>query len=244
MTEIKSAYQVLNSRKNKEIGFKGLSVSENNSGKKSHLIYLPANNKNISLEVVELSKDAKGDYHQSGARQVLNPEKKGFLNIWAIKDQNELLKFSESSKKLGYRFLIEGQPKAYLDNVRQVQVGEDEFNLAWDPERPTLKRRRQLYHLMPDMFAKDGPDRRNHFNNFGGTIKDIQNKLDYIKELGATDILSTPVFNNGPKNSNGYWTKNPYQVDPARGSLKDFKNLQVDLYKRGMGFIADGAFVI
>ncbi len=226
---------------NKNISFKGLSVETRNDGTKHHTFYTPGSDK-MKLEVIPLAMDKNGDYSQKGEKQVLNPEKSdGFMKIWEPSDDKSILNITRPDIKLAYRF-VDGKTPV-LDEVRRVQVGNDEYNLASDPQRPALKKARSIYHLMPDMLKEGGNDRRNHFNMFGGNINDIRNRLDYIESLGTTRILSTPVFNNGPKNSNGYWTKNPYQVDPIRGSSTDYKNLQVDLYKKGMGFIADGAFI-
>lgn len=233
--------------------FKGLTIETGDDGRKHHVFYTPAlsSKGDVKLEIVPLVMDKNGNYQATGKPVGISPAKQnGVLKLWEPHSQDEksLLNITDPSIKLAYRFLVNGQP--LLDEVRREKINGTEFNLAWDPERPDLKKPRTIYHLMPDMVGisldekgNPKPDRRNHFNNFGGTINDIAGRVDYISDMGATRILSTPVFNNGPKNSNGYWTKNPYQVDPVRGNLKDFKDLQVKLFKKGMGFIADGAFV-
>jgi len=229
--------------------FKGLTIETKDDGKKHHTFYSPGSGE-IKLEVVKLALDKKtGDYKPVGepVKDIAPQSTQDFLKLWTPKQHN-LLNIDDPSVKLAYRF-VDGE-KPLLDEVRRVQVNGQEYNLAMDPERPDLKKPRSIYHLMPDMVGPsvDGkgnpaPDRRNHFNILGGTINDVIGRLEYIQGMGATRILSTPVFNNGPKNSNGYWTKNPYQVDPVRGNVSEFKTLQKELFKKGMGFIADGAFV-
>ncbi len=237
--------------------FKGLTIETKDDGTKHHTFYSPGSN-DIRLEIVPLKLDKEtGDYKPAGepVKNITPQNRDRFLKIWTP-GQNGLLYINDPSVKLAYRFINGRAP--LLDEVRRIQVNGQDYNLAMDPERPDLKKARSIYHLMPDMIGpsvdekgKPMPDRRNHFNIFVGTINDLmkvdpsidQNRLDYIKGMGMTRILSTPVFNNGPKNSNGYWTKNPYQVDPIRGTVSDFKTLQKELFKRGMGFIADGAFV-
>ncbi len=233
----------------KKISFKGLTIETRDDGSRYHSFYLPAtgiSSDNLKLEVVPVQRTPSGEYEQADDAQILSPSKeKGMLKIWVPTGKNNSpLNIEDSSILLAYRFLNGGKP--ILDEVREEVIDDTKYNLSWDPSRPDIKKARTIYHLMPDMIKpkeKKPVDRRSHFNVFGGTIQDITSRIDYISEMGATRILSTPVFNNGPKNSNGYWTKNAYQVDPVRGSLSDFRELQVELFKKGMGFIADGAFV-
>ncbi|OGI04934.1 MAG: hypothetical protein A2Y25_00730 [Candidatus Melainabacteria bacterium GWF2_37_15] len=233
--------------------FKGLSVGTNLDGTKYHTFYQPSL-KPIQLEVVRVKMDEKGNYEAVGKPEILPaPSTNSFLKMWkpGNDEKSKILNIKGPESKLAYRFR-DGE-NIILDEVRRVDLdgnGKEDFNLAWDPARPDRIKNIAIYHLMPDMigpeldkYGKPMPDRRTHFNNFGGEIKDIITRLDHIQGMGNTMILSTPVFANGPANSNGYWTKNAYQVDQTRGKLADFKNLQIDLFKRGMGFIADGAFV-
>jgi len=223
--------------------FKGLTVETRNDGTKHHSFYSPGSDK-IQLEILPLIRDDKGNYKvaEGAEKETISPKNTTeFLKKWEPKDKSSILNISSPGIIPAYRFK-DGE-KIILDEVRRVKINGEDYNLGWDPQRPDLKKARTIMHIMPDMQKADGPDRRNHFNMFGGTINDVIGKLDYFNKLGATRILSAPVFNNGPKNSNGYWTKNPYQVDPIRGSFSDFNKLQTELYKKGMGFIADGAFI-
>jgi len=111
--------------------------------------------------------------------------------------------------------------------------------------------------MISNKTEKDNPtiydERRTHFNKLGGNIDGIVgtnakgewncSRLDYIKDLGAKRILSTPIFGQDNLSSHGYWTTNPYQITDGLGDISKFKKLNTELFKRGMGWIADGAFV-
>lgn len=83
---------------------------------------------------------------------------------------------------------------------------------------------------------------RTHGNKLGGNFAGIIKMLKLWRDEGYTKIIGTP-FTKDEISSHLYWTENPYQVSSALGSLEDFKTLQIELFKNGINFIADGAFV-
>lgn len=75
---------------------------------------------------------------------------------------------------------------------------------------------------------------------FGGTLNDLIENLDYIKELGANGIYLTPIFD--ANTSHRYDTNDYYTIDPVLGNKNDFKNL-VDLcHEKDMRIMLDGVF--
>lgn len=110
-----------------------------------------------------------------------------------------------------------------------------------------------IYLIMPDRFANGNPDNDNHketkekvdrSNNFGrhgGDIEGIIKNLDYIQELGATAIWSTPLCeDNDDKGSyHGYAQSNVYKIDPRYGSNEDYVRLSAEMKKRDMKLIMD-----
>ncbi|MFH0702266.1 MAG: alpha-amylase family glycosyl hydrolase, partial [bacterium] len=236
-----SNYQEKN--KKSKVRFTGHTFVEDIKGNKHHCFYLPTMSNDVKLDVVELKKDANTgnfDYVKT-------------LNSGNIKDTNNPLKIwtpqIDPDSRIGYRFLIKDKP--YIDNTQITKINNNIYNVAVNPDRPVLTHHRQMYHIMPDNFNIDekrlfqnGKEIwRNHFNKYDGTLKDIIPRLDYVKNLGANRILSTPISGKDEISSHGYWTTNPYQISKTLGNINDFKNLQVELFKRGMGWIADGAFV-
>ena len=77
-------------------------------------------------------------------------------------------------------------------------------------------------------------------DKFGGTIKGITEKLDYLKELGVTVLYFTPIF-KAPSNHK-YDTTDYMQIDPDFGTEEDLKELTGELHERGMKLILDGVF--
>lgn len=75
---------------------------------------------------------------------------------------------------------------------------------------------------------------------FGGDLKGITDKLDYIKELGANTIYLTPIF--AAQSNHGYDTNDYYAVAARFGGLTAFKNLITAAHDRGMRVIVDGVY--
>ncbi len=110
-----------------------------------------------------------------------------------------------------------------------------------------------IYLLMPDRFANGNPDNdstddtaekaNREFNGgrHGGDIQGIINHLDYIKELGATAIWSTPMLeDNEPTYSyHTYAQSDLYKIDPRYGTNEDYKRLAAEMHKRDMKLIMD-----
>ncbi len=110
-----------------------------------------------------------------------------------------------------------------------------------------------IYLLMPDRFANGNPANDSHpemkdtlnrvdkDGRHGGDIQGIINHLDYIKELGATAIWSTPLCEDNDKrvSYHTYAQSDVYRIDPRYGSVDDYKNLSAELHKREMKLIMD-----
>jgi glycosidase len=110
-----------------------------------------------------------------------------------------------------------------------------------------------IYQVMPDRFANGDtnndstPDtlekanRANGSGRHGGDIQGIIDRLDYIKDLGFTQLWPTPlVENNMPAYSyHGYAATDHYRIDPRYGSNEDFLRLSLEAKKRGIGLIQD-----
>jgi glycosidase len=77
-------------------------------------------------------------------------------------------------------------------------------------------------------------------NFFGGDLKGIQLKLGYLQDLGVTALYLTPFFRAGTNHR--YDTQDYLQIDPAAGTLDDFRALVADLKARGMRLVLDAVF--
>ena len=74
----------------------------------------------------------------------------------------------------------------------------------------------------------------------GGDLKGVQQKLDYIKSLGATAIWVTPiVYNVGNSAFHGYGAQDFYQLAPHWGTMTDLSNMVSAAHARGIKVILD-----
>jgi glycosidase len=73
----------------------------------------------------------------------------------------------------------------------------------------------------------------------GGDFKGIEQKLDYIKALGATAIWISPVVLNTDGQFHGYSGWDFYKVAPHWGSLADLQHMIQAAHARGMLVIND-----
>ena len=117
-----------------------------------------------------------------------------------------------------------------------------------------------FYFVLPDRFnnanpdndqgAKDiaishgGYDPASKWGFHGGDIQGLEEKLDYLQEMGITAIWMTPILRNkaiqGDSTGNhGYWIVDFTQIDPHFGSNDDLKSLIDAAHKRGMKIFFD-----
>lgn len=71
------------------------------------------------------------------------------------------------------------------------------------------------------------------------TFKDLENNLEYLHELGITTIYASPVFEAAPGSMHGYDVTDPHKVNPAIGTLEQWRELCKKLQARGMSWIQD-----
>ncbi|WP_306349978.1 glycoside hydrolase family 13 protein [Flavobacterium sp. '19STA2R22 D10 B1'] len=110
-----------------------------------------------------------------------------------------------------------------------------------------------MYLIMPDRFANGDTSNDSHKTTtekvnrslpggrHGGDIQGIINHLDYIKELGATTLWSTPLLeDNDPVYSyHTYGQSDVYKIDPRYGTNEDYLRLADELHKRDMKLVMD-----
>src|ERR1700731_2959886 len=63
--------------------------------------------------------------------------------------------------------------------------------------------------------------------------------LDYLAELGISDIYSSPILTSRRGSGHGYDVTDPTRLDPDLGTEEEFAALQADLQHRGMGMLFD-----
>lgn len=121
------------------------------------------------------------------------------------------------------------------------------------PQRQSFTVADVMYLLMPDRFANgdatndevagmaEGADRNAFYGRHGGDIQGIINHLDYIKDLGATTIWSTPLLadNESFASYHGYACADYYHIDPRYGSNELYKEMVNQAHQKGLKVIMD-----
>jgi glycosidase len=116
-----------------------------------------------------------------------------------------------------------------------------------------------LYQVMVEA-APNGGDAAGKGTGWGpsehkGTLKGIENSLDFIKGSGANALWITPVFTTSTTGDDGvkktsatgyyaskYWEGDDASIDPDFGGLSSFKSLVSKTHEKDMLFILDGVF--
>lgn len=111
-----------------------------------------------------------------------------------------------------------------------------------------------IYLITPDRFANGDTsndinenlkekiiDRKDDYARHGGDLRGIIQHLDYIQEMGFTQIWSCPLLTNDMERSSyhGYAMTDFYQVDPRYGSLEEYQELAAKAKEKGIGLIMD-----
>ena len=235
-------------------------LTTNNRGEKIYTINLPNAPKGTEIELMPFYYGEDGSIKKVMDNPIKKAMPEGFASITVTNDDLPL----SDENLLGYRFRING--KVYHDYtlLDGVKIGnkEAQYNIATPVNHSAHLLPRQMVHIFPDSFNVKSDAfvdekqrkkssvshhnenvRRTPFNHLGGTLQGIREKLPKLKEFGANGVISCPVTGRNNVSSHGYWTENPYQVTDNLGTLRDFKELMVDIFKSGMHWVNDGAYV-
>lgn len=70
-------------------------------------------------------------------------------------------------------------------------------------------------------------------------LQDAAHILDYLAELGISDIYASPLFEAGPQSTHGYDTCCFGKLNPGLGTEHDFEQFATALKQRGLGLLLD-----
>ena len=70
-------------------------------------------------------------------------------------------------------------------------------------------------------------------------FSDASKILDYLNDLGISDVYLSPILGSRKGRGHGYDVTDPTRINPELGSEEDFEHFQRELEKRGMGLILD-----
>ncbi len=159
---------------------------------------------------------------------------------------------------LGYaRVVVDGS----TDSLKSVTSGLGENCSQTSPDVSDF-RNRTMYFLFLDRFA-DGDPSNNNGNNpnttstltsagnesdwkkyWGGDIRGLIDKLDYLEALGVSAIWITPPYDNIDNSTNeagyhGYWGRDFFLVDEHLGDWALIDELDAATEARGMKLVLD-----
>ena len=168
-------------------------------------------------------------------------------------------------KRLMYYFELEADGKTYALFENKLcpkeetdAVSKQFFKYAWlNPSDvispPAWVGDAVWYQIMPDRFCRhhDAPqnDKFRKWGDFshpsrkdvyGGTLKGITERLDYLRELGVSGIYMTPIFQSDSNHK--YNTYDYTKIDEDFGTEDDLRELIAEAHKRGIRVMLDAVF--
>lgn len=172
------------------------------------------------------------------------------VGIIKTENPNYLFVTIETADRNSGKYPIYLKDKNKIVSTYDFELKERKYESA---QRTSFTSADVIYLLMPDRFANLYPggdthpetsekaDRSNPNGRHGGDISGIIEHLDYIQELGATTIWSTPLLEDNEEAYSyyGYAQSNLYKVDPRYGDNYTFQFLVQEAHRRGLKVIKD-----
>ena len=136
------------------------------------------------------------------------------------------------------------QTPAWMRNGMMMQIMVDRFHTVGEKDVNNLPPA-SYYHVHwdddPALIINDDRYGDNCNNDyFGGNLRGVMAKLDYIQSLGVTVLYFNPIFK--ARSNHKYNTGDYMTIDPGFGTEDDFKALCAECEKRGMRVVLDGVF--
>ncbi len=113
-------------------------------------------------------------------------------------------------------------------------------NKKINDRRSDMKRVIQEDWTKAAYYVRDESGKVTEWPMMGGSLKGIEERLDYLRSLGVTCIYLNPIFEGS--SNHRYDTGDYMHVDGALGTDKDFEELAAAAKERGMRIILDGVF--
>ena len=160
-----------------------------------------------------------------------------------------------------YRFVFVGENKYEWLNAKGLfdhdVHSNNDFQIVAIPENPKWINKSVFYQIFPDRFARSGkisinpewayprdwnelPRGRSKYTGqelYGGDLYGIEDKLNYLTDLGINGIYLTPIF---PSRSNHRYDATTFdEVDPILGGDKAFKSLISSAKKKKIRILGD-----
>ena len=133
-------------------------------------------------------------------------------------------------------------PKWYKEGVIYQIFVDRFFNGNEDRSVLSPKKNSFIYGNWNDLpiYIKDATGRVIRWDFYGGNLKGILKKLDYLKELGISILYLNPIFK--ASSCHKYDTGDYEVVDEMFGTNEEFENLCKVAKEKGIRIILDGVF--
>jgi alpha-glucosidase len=139
-----------------------------------------------------------------------------------------------------FKLLADFQAPSWVTEAVFYQIFPDRFSNGdpaispqdgeWSNDNHTVSLK--TWDDLPSPFKENGA-----LDFFGGDLIGIQQKLDYLQDLGITALYLTPIFPS--KSNHRYNIDDFYNVDPHLGGNQALINLSNAMHERGMKLILD-----
>lgn len=181
--------------------------------------------------------------------------------IWSVK-------LSPKYKRLAYYFILENSEEKYYfleDRIysstefKKYHGRKQFFTFPWmNPSdiirTPDWVNDTIWYQIFVERFCNGNPDINpegclpwrdaakpvSYGDFFGGDIKGITSRLDYLKNLGITGIYLTPICSS--KSNHKYDTISYTEIDPSFGTDEDMTEMISSAHEKGIRVMMDGVF--
>lgn len=171
----------------------------------------------------------------------VEPEHKRLAYIFEIVKGAEKLFFTEWGASE-----VVNDNELYLQFFQYPYMHETDLHIT-----PQWVRDAVFYQIFPERFYNGNPDinpenlspwgsKVTSSSFFGGDLKGIIEKLDYLEDLGINALYLTPIFES-PTNHK-YDTTDYFKIDPNFGDLDTLKELVEKCHQKGIRVLLDAVF--
>ena len=110
----------------------------------------------------------------------------------------------------------------FTNSCSTANIKDSEDKPVWNKEI--------IYHVFQRSFFDSNGDRN-------GDLRGFVEKLGYLKELGVTTILFTPLYESDFYHN--YFAKDYETIDPEFGTMEDYLDFVKAVHQNGLRFIMD-----
>ncbi|HHF3063527.1 TPA: maltodextrin glucosidase [Vibrio diabolicus] len=145
-------------------------------------------------------------------------------------------------KEFHFKLNVNHQPPSWVQEQVFYQIFPDRFSAS---KSESDIRKAYVQHDSEAIIKSWGEAVGSHQNTgarefFGGDLKGVEQKLDYLEQLGVTALYFNPIFSS-PSNHK-YDTTDYFTVDPMFGTNAQFAELCEKIRGKNMKIVLDAVF--